>query len=119
MNLVGSIVVASGAALVLAAGPATAQAGPPRAAAGPAVLAAPTGHAMTAAGAPKPSVRWLCGKALVRRLIPACTHGKWEFVTIKKMRCLGGHGPYVGITGPAKLAYWAHRCFEQGEWEKW
>ncbi|QYC45538.1 hypothetical protein Nocox_39975 [Nonomuraea coxensis DSM 45129] len=92
-----------------------------------AAVAATTTTSMTAAApvsatvmaAPRPSVRWLCGKRIVKKFIPACSHGRWEPTTIKKMRCLQGHAPYVGWTGPAKLAYWANRCFKTSEWEKW
>ncbi|HEX4817476.1 MAG TPA: hypothetical protein VFV66_32445 [Nonomuraea sp.] len=122
---VGTTVAAGAFTLALAAGtPAAAAASTATisAAAGAtisATTAAPAAAQAAAFTGPRPSVRWLCGKRIIKKLIPACSHGRWELVTIKKMRCLQGHAPYVGITGPAKLAYWANRCFKQGEWEKW
>lgn len=112
----GTVVAASAASLTLAGmSPNAAMAAPTTTTA----MTATTPAVAAVAAAPRPSVRWLCGKRVVRKLIPACSHGKWEPKTIKKMRCLQGHGPYVGWTGPAKLAYWANRCFKTSEWEKW
>ncbi|MFI6908295.1 hypothetical protein ACIBKY_44035 [Nonomuraea sp. NPDC050394] len=65
-----------------------------------------------------PSVKWLCGKPIVKKLIPACSNGKWELPMIKKMRCIQGHAPYVGIFGMSKLTYWSMKCFKS-EWQRW
>ncbi|MFC4122804.1 hypothetical protein [Nonomuraea zeae] len=113
----GSLAAASAFSLALAGtAPSAAMAVPATTTAMTAAVPA-TAQAVTAA--PRPSVRWLCGKRIVKKLIPACSHGRWEPTTIKKMRCLQGHGPYLGWTGPAKLTWWAHKCFETSEWEKW
>ncbi|MFF4193469.1 hypothetical protein [Nonomuraea sp. NPDC001831] len=123
----GTAAAAGAFALALSAGtPATAATSATSAtsAASAAVSAVPvSAQAVTAtwtqAAGPRPSVRWLCGKPVIKKLVPACSHGKWEPVTIKKMRCVQGHAPYVGWTGPSKLAYWAMKCFKTSEWEKW
>ncbi|NUW43895.1 hypothetical protein [Nonomuraea rhodomycinica] len=113
----GSAVAASAFTLVLAGtSPSAAMAAP---ATTTAMTAAVPAAAQAVTAGPRPSVRWLCGKRIVKRLVPACTHGKWELPTVKKMRCLSGHGPYVGWTGPAKLSWWLHKCFETEEWTKW
>ncbi|MEU6719172.1 hypothetical protein ABZ897_47570 [Nonomuraea sp. NPDC046802] len=74
--------------------------------------------AQVQAGAPKPSIRWLCGKPIVKKFIPACTNGKWELPMVKKARCIQGHAPYLGLLGPSKLSYWTIKCFRT-EWQKW
>ncbi|MGN9843519.1 hypothetical protein ACTMTI_35880 [Nonomuraea sp. H19] len=67
-----------------------------------------------------PTIKWLCNKPIVKRYIPQCSNGKrWEPRVAKQARCLQGHGPYLGWTGPAKLTWWVHKCFETSEWEKW
>ncbi|MEU0563953.1 hypothetical protein ABZ297_00955 [Nonomuraea sp. NPDC005983] len=114
----GTAVAAGAFTLALSAGT------PATAAASATVSAAPVSAqtvtaAWTQAASPRPSIRWLCGKPVIKKLIPACTNGRWEPVTIKKMRCVQGHAPYVGWTGPSKLAYWAMKCFKTSEWEKW
>lgn len=65
---------------------------------------AATSSAVGPMGRPTPTIKWLYNKPIVKKFIPACSHGnRWEPTTIKKMWCLQGHAPYIGWTGPAKL----------------
>ncbi|MEV0383599.1 hypothetical protein [Nonomuraea sp. NPDC050643] len=114
MKRIGTAVAAAAFTLAMAAGTPAVSAASTTAS----TTAMPAVAQVTAAG-PVPSVKWLCGKPVIKKLIPACSHGRWELTTIKKMRCLQGHAPYVGWTGPSKLSYWAMRCFKTSEWEKW
>ncbi|MBB5079532.1 hypothetical protein [Nonomuraea endophytica] len=112
-------VVAAGAFSLALAGTAAPAASATTAAPASISASATTASLTSLTARPMPSVKWLCGKRIIKKLIPACTNGKWELVTIKKMRCLQGHAPYVGWTGPSKLSYWAMRCFKTDEWQKW
>jgi hypothetical protein len=56
---------------------------------------------------------WPTGRSWIQRVSLGVA-----VAAVKVARCMLGHGPFLGLTGPGKFVYWAGRC-QDTEWEKW